>query len=80
MLVHNSESIESMVRKLQHKREKYTTKGLSKEDSQWKEKENVLLYKKLLYIPKDDHLRGKVIQENYNDPLAGHPGIRRTKI
>ena len=38
VLVHNSESIESMVRKLQHKREKYTTKGLLKEDSQWEEK------------------------------------------
>ena len=33
-LVSNSESIESMVKKLQHKREKYATKGLTKENSQ----------------------------------------------
>ena len=78
-LASNSESIESMVRKLQHKREKYATKGLTKENSQWKEKESVLLYKNLLYIPKDDALRERVIQENHDHPLAGHPGIRRTR-
>ena len=68
-----------MVRKLQHKREKYATKGLTKENSQWKEKESVLLYKDLLYIPKDDGLRERVIQENHDHPLAEHPGIRRTR-
>ena len=68
-----------MVRKFQHKREKYATKGLTKENSQWKEKESVLLYKNLLYIPKDDALRERVIQENHDHPLAGHPGIRRTR-
>ena len=31
---YNSESVESMIRKLQHKRKKYTSKNLSKEDSQ----------------------------------------------
>ena len=68
-----------MVRKLQHKGEKYATKGLNKENSQWKEKESVLLYKDLLYIPKDDVLRERVTQENHDHPLAGHPGIRRTR-
>ena len=78
-LVGNSESIESMVKKPQHKREKYVSKGLTKENSHWKESEKVLFYKELLYIPKDDQLREKVIQENHDHPLAGHPGIRRTK-
>lgn len=32
--MHNSDSAESIIRKLQHKREKYITKGLPKEDSQ----------------------------------------------
>ena len=68
-LASNSESIESMVRKLQHKGEKYATKGLNKENSQWKEKESILLYKDLLYIPKDDVLRERVIQENHDHPL-----------
>ena len=77
--VSNSESVESIVRKLQHKREKYTTKGLTKENSQWKDKESVLLYKDLLYISKDDSPRERVIQENHDHPLAGHPGIRRTR-
>ena len=49
-------SVESMVNSLQHKREKYATKGLSKENSQWKEVNKTLYYKELLYIPKDDRL------------------------
>ena len=54
--VSNSESVESIVRKLQHKREKYATKGLTKENSQWRENKSILVYKDLLYIPKDDTL------------------------
>ena len=71
-------SVESMVKSLQHKREKYVTKGLSKENSQWKEVNKILHYKELLYIPKDDKLRETIIQQNHDHPLAGHPGIRRT--
>ena len=33
----NPESVESMVKKLQHKREKYALKGLTKDNSYWKE-------------------------------------------
>jgi len=68
-----------MVKKLQHKREKYTLKGLMKDDSHWRESQGVLLYKDLLYIPKDDPLCEKVIQQHHNHPLAGHPGICQTQ-
>ena len=70
------ESVESMVKKLQHKREKYTLKGLTKDKSHWKESRGVLLYKNLLYIPKDNPLHEMVIQQHHDHPLAGHPGIR----
>ena len=71
--------VESMVKKLQHKREKYALKGLTKDDSHWKESQGILLYKNLLYIPKDGPLHEKIIQQHHNHPLAGHPGIRRTR-
>jgi len=69
------ESVESMVKKLQHKREKYALKELTKDDSHWRESQGVLLYKDLLYILKDDPLHKKVIQQHHDHPLAGHPGI-----
>ena len=74
-----SDSIESMVESLQHKCEKYAQKGMAKKPDLWKEYEKVLLYKDLLYIPKDDQLREKILKEHHDHPLAGHPGMRRTK-
>jgi hypothetical protein len=50
------EMVESLVTKLQHKREKYAIKGLSKTETQWKELNKILYFKNLLYIPKDDNL------------------------
>ena len=51
-----SDSIESIVRKLQHKREKYAQKGLTKKPESWEEHDKVLFYKNLLYIPKETSL------------------------
>ena len=78
-VVHLSNLIESMVKVLQHKWEKYTQKGLIKRPDSWKEHDKVLFYKKLLYIPKENSLRERILQEHHNHPLAGHPGTRWTK-
>ena len=72
-------TIESMVKGLQHKREKHATKGLTMEGSNWEQRDGVLHYKNLLYIPKDEKLRETIIQQNHDHPLAGHPGVKRTK-
>ena len=74
-----SNSIESMVKTLQHKREKYAQKGITKRPDSWKEHDKVLFYKDLLYIQKENSLREQILQEHYNHPLAGHPGICWTK-
>ena len=74
----DTESVESMVQKLQHKREEYALKGLIKDNSHWKESQGVFLYKDFLYIPKDNPLCEKVIQQHHDHPLAGHPGIHHT--
>lgn len=58
----NPESVELLVTKLQHKRERYAIKGLTKKDSHWKQDQGELYYKDLLYIPKDDKLRERIIQ------------------
>ena len=44
--------VESMVKGVQHKREKYAIKGLTAEDSNWEQRDDILYYKGLLYIPK----------------------------
>ena len=77
--VHLSDSIESMVKNLQHKWEKYARKGLLKRLDTWKEHDKVLLYKNLLYIPKESSLQEKILQEHHDHPLAGHPGIQQIK-
>ena len=68
-----------MVESLQHKQEKYAQKGLTKRPDLWKEHNKVLFYKELLYIPKEETLRDRILQENHDHPLAGHLGTRRTK-
>ena len=72
-------TVESMVKGLQHKREKHATKGLTVEDSNWEQWDGILYYKDLLYIPKDEKIRETIIQQNHDHPLAGHPGVKRTR-
>ena len=74
-----SDLIESMVGKLQHKQEKYAQKGLIKKPESWKEHDKVLFYKNLLYIPREPSLQERVLKEHHDHPLAGHPGVQRTK-
>ena len=72
-------TIESMVKGLQHKREKYAVKGLTTENSSWEQREGVLYHKNLLYIPKDEKVHETIIQQNHDHPLTGHPGVKRTR-
>ena len=59
--VHLSNSIEWMVKNLQHKWEKYAQKGLLKKPESWKEHDKVL-YKNLLYILKEASLHEKILR------------------
>ena len=72
-------TVESMVKGLQHKREKHAIKGLTMEDSDWEQWNGILYYKNLLYIPKDETIRETIIQQNHDHPLAGHPRVKRTR-
>ena len=72
-------TIESMVKGLQHKREKHAVKGLTTENPSWKQRDGMLYHKNLLYIPKDEKIHEIIIQQNHNHPLAGHSGVKRTR-
>ena len=74
--IHAQESIEEIVKKT--KKEMYVEEGLTRKDSPWNEREGVVYWKTLLYIPPDQKLREKILNENHNHPLAGHPGVHRT--
>ena len=56
----------------------YIEEGLTRKDSPWNEKEGIVYWKTLLYIPPDQKLRKRILNENHNHLLAGHPGIHCT--
>ena len=70
------ESIEEITKRT--KKETFIEEGLKREDSPWNEKEGVVYWKTLLYIPLDQKLRERILNENHDHPLTGHPGIHHT--
>ena len=74
----NPDSIETLVTKNQFRAEHFIKKGLEDSQSPWYTKDDLIYWKTLLYIPPSPTLRERVIKENHNHPLAGHPGICRT--
>ena len=42
-------------------------------------KDDVLYRKDQLWVPADNQLRLKILQEVHNPPASGHPGITRTE-
>ena len=74
----NPDSIETLVTKNQFRAESFIKKGLEDSQSPWYTKDNLIYWKTLLYIPPSPTIRERVIKENRNHPLAGHPGIHRT--
>lgn len=72
-------SVEAAIHKNQYKRERYVREGLARTDSPWQERGGVVHWNDLLYVPNEPTLRERILQEHHDHPLAGHPGIRRTR-
>ena len=44
----------------------------------WKEHDGLILWEERIYVPKIETLREKIIRENHDSTLVGHPGIYKT--
>lgn len=44
----------------------------------WKIKDGLVLYKRKIYVPKDDILRRDVVQDHHDSKVTGHPGRYKT--
>ena len=69
------DSMETRIEKVQYKMESYVREGLKRENSPWTTEKGVIMWKELLYVPKDKKIREEIIIQNHNHLLAGHPGI-----
>ena len=47
-------------------------------DEDWTQEQGLHLFKGWVYVPKDDHLRTRVIREHHDSTTAGHPGRDKT--
>lgn len=45
---------------------------------EWALEGNIMTYKGLVYVPKDEELRRDIIKMHHDHPMAGHPGHFRT--
>ena len=72
-------SMETRIEKVQYQTESYVREGIKRENSPWTMVNGVIMWKELLYVPKNEKIREEIIIQNHNHPLAGHPGIQRTR-
>jgi hypothetical protein len=52
--------------------------ALEKKLPGWEKIENIIYYNGLIYVPRDEDLRDKIIGLHHDSPLLGHPGENRT--
>ena len=68
------------IKELQSKVEDYIIQDIkSGKESSWNQRDGIVYWKDLIYVPKDDKLRESIIVKNHDHPIAGHPGAKRTK-
>ena len=49
-------------------------RALRNEEREWEREEGMTMWKNQIYVPKDQALRGDIIQAHHNEKTAGHPG------
>ena len=47
--------------------------GKSLRSSEWREAEGVLYYRDRIYVPKDQELRRRIVEQHHDSRIAGHP-------
>ena len=45
---------------------------------EWEERDGLIYYKGLIYVPSDPNLRRDVVKQCHSDPMAGHPSRQGT--
>ena len=53
--------------------------ALEKKLPGWEKKEDVIYYNGLIYVPRNEELRDRIIGLHHDSPLLGHPGENRTQ-
>ena len=41
---------------------------------EWSHKQDLMLFRGKVYVPKDEDLRRQIVQNHYDSTVAGHPG------
>ena len=65
--------------KKEKKIDKSVKLALEKKLENWTKKDDIIYYNGLIYVPRNDNLRDKIIGLHHDSPLAGHPGENRTQ-
>jgi hypothetical protein len=76
----DEEDILSEIRKRRQQAEASVIQGL-KDDSKgtnYKETNNIITYKGMVYVPKDSSLRERIIFNHHDTAITGHPGGHKT--
>ncbi|CDO72200.1 hypothetical protein BN946_scf184970.g52 [Trametes cinnabarina] len=74
------EDILRRIRRNRGNRDRTVEKALACKEPGWKEdEEGLVTWKGRLYVPKDRHLRERIIRMNHDSVSAGHPGRYKTQ-
>ena len=69
------ESLETHIRSAQDARDPVVTRNQLRKPDQWRvDEDGTIWVKDKLYVPKDAVLRGEILQNHHDSPLAGHRG------
>lgn len=71
------EIMEEIRRRTQQRDDKVIV-GLKTNRTDFKETNNIVTYKDLVYVPRDKHLRERIVYAHHDTPIAGHPGRFKT--
>jgi hypothetical protein len=74
-----SKEIYAQIKATSNNREPKVDKALENKEPGWKKLDNGLItFRERLYVPKNSKLRERIIRENHDSIVAGHPGRYKT--
>ena len=58
--------------------DKLVSEAIDRKDKDWIFDDNIFYWQNCIYIPRDQKLRGRIIQAHHDTVLSGHPGQYKT--
>ena len=75
----SADAIMNDIRRYRLNRDEAVRRGFTARDRDFQESDGIVTYRGMVYVPRNDDLRARIVRAHHDTALAGHPGERATR-